>query len=333
MRYSGNIIHFVADKWLTLSIKYIEHIDRDPVSTTYKISGPSQKRSTDWTVALKNSSFKESLIEFFIKSWKDNSLAPFFNGKVLITNSKDTCYKFEPQDDKVFCTEQENYCNHEEADSRMFYHVSLVAAPGKVIMRTNDTDALVIAMGCKQFYENSLKLWFEFGTQSKNTIRYISIDQACEKFGSSLCNALPAFHVFTGCDFTASFKRKGKVAPFKLLDKSIEAREVFTEKSDEISLNTSILERVEKYLCLLYGKKTCDSIDDVRLQVFLEKYKQFSKKGSKNETILKIKKLDGSSWPPCSRVLVEKIKRTMFVARRCRCSYMQFQPTSEPREH
>ena len=164
MRYSGNIIHFVADKWLAPSIKDTEHIDRDAVSSTYKISGPSQKRLTDWTVALINSSFKESLIEFFVKRWKDNSLAPFFNGKVLITNSKDTCYKFEAQDDKAFCTEQENYCNHEEADSRMLYHVSLVAAPSNA-MRTNDTDALVIAMGCKQFCDTSMKLWLEVGTQ------------------------------------------------------------------------------------------------------------------------------------------------------------------------
>ena len=214
----------------------------------------------------------------------------------------------------------------------MFYHVSLVAALCKVVMRANDTD--VIPMGCKQFYDTSLKLWLEVGTQSKNTIRYISIDQAYEKFGSSLCNALPAFHAFTGCDYTASFKMKGKRhLKGELLEKSIEAGEVFTKISTEISLNSSILERVEKYLYLLYGKKTCDSIDDVRLKIFLEKYKQFSKKGSKNETILKIKKLDGSSWPPCSRVLVEKIKRTMFVARRWRCSYMQFQPTSEPCEH
>ena len=47
MRYSGNIIHFVADKWLAPSIKDTEHIDRDAVSSTYKISGPSQKRPTD----------------------------------------------------------------------------------------------------------------------------------------------------------------------------------------------------------------------------------------------------------------------------------------------
>ena len=81
MRYSGSVIHFAADKLLTPSIKDIEPIDRDAVLITYKISGPSQKRPTDWTVAVKNSSFKESLIEFFVKSWKDDSLPPFSKEK------------------------------------------------------------------------------------------------------------------------------------------------------------------------------------------------------------------------------------------------------------
>ena len=53
--------------------------------------------------------------------------------------------------------------------------------------------------------------------------------------------------------------------------------------------------KVEKYLCLLYGEKKCDSINYVRLQMYMEKLKQFSRKGSENEIILKIKKLDCSS--------------------------------------
>ena len=77
----------------------------------------------------------------------------------------------------------------------------------------------LLQLGCKQFYDTSLKLWLEVGTQSKNTIRHISIDQAFEKFGSLLCNA-PAFYAFTGCDYTALFKRKGKVTPFILLKKA-----------------------------------------------------------------------------------------------------------------
>ena len=148
-----------------------------------------------------------------------------------------------------------------------FIHLSLVAAQSNVVMRTNNTNSLLIAMWFKQFYDTSLKLWLEFGTV-KNTIRYISIDQACENLGSLLCN-VPAYHAFTGCDYTTSFKWKGKVARLKLLEKNTKAR-------------------------------------------------------------WKLTKLDGSSWPPCSWVLVQKIKGSMFVARRWRCSYMQFQPTSEP---
>lgn len=67
MGYTSNGIHFIADKWFTRSIKDKEHINRDAVSTTYKVSGPSQKRPTDSAVAPKNSSFKDSLIEFLVK--------------------------------------------------------------------------------------------------------------------------------------------------------------------------------------------------------------------------------------------------------------------------
>ena len=44
MGYSGNEIHFVADKWLTPSIKDIEHTDRGAISTACEISVPPQKR-------------------------------------------------------------------------------------------------------------------------------------------------------------------------------------------------------------------------------------------------------------------------------------------------
>ena len=47
----------------------------------------------------------------------------------------------------------------------------------------------------------------------------------------------------------------------------------------------------------------------------------------------KIKKLYANSWPPYSRVLVQKTKRTMFVTRQWTCSYMHFQPTSGPSEY
>ena len=99
-----------------------------------KISGPFQKNSTDWTVARKKISFKKPLTEFCIKSQKDDSVTPFFNRKVAYANSKDTSYNFKSQNSKVFCTEQVNCCNHEEADRQMFDHLFLVATPSNTVI-------------------------------------------------------------------------------------------------------------------------------------------------------------------------------------------------------
>ena len=60
--------------------------------------------------------------------------------------------------------------------AKCFICLSLVATQSNVVMTTNNTDSLLIAVGCKQFYDTSLKLWLELGTV-KNTIRYTSIDQ------------------------------------------------------------------------------------------------------------------------------------------------------------
>ena len=43
MRYIENIVHFVADIWLTPSFRDTEHIDRDAASITYKIRGTPKK--------------------------------------------------------------------------------------------------------------------------------------------------------------------------------------------------------------------------------------------------------------------------------------------------
>ena len=63
---------------------------------------------------------------------------------------------------------------------------------------------------------------------------------------------------------------------------------------------------IEKYLCYVYGRKKCDSINDVRVEIFLEKYSPT--KGE--ERITYAKKLDASMMPPCQEVLTQKLKRT-----------------------
>ena len=64
------------------------------------------------------------------------------------------------------------------------------------------------------------------------------------------------------------------------------------------------------FVCKIYGKKKLKSVDEARLDIFLEKQKP--SKG--DQRISSFKNLDGSALPPCSRVSLQKINRTHLVA-------------------
>ena len=69
--------------------------------------------------------------------------------------------------------------------------------------------------------------------------------------------ALPGLHAFTGCDFTASFLRKGKVKPYDIVESSKEFQETFSKLgTDSWDTVDEICKDLEKFVCVLYGKKT-----------------------------------------------------------------------------
>ena len=118
------------------------------------------------------------------------------------------------------------YAKHEEADTRMIYHVGQLPSGKNVVVRTVDTDVAVIAWGC--FYQlQDKRISVESGVQSKNNLTYISINQLFDQLGEPLSKALPFYHAFTRCDYTSSFNRKGKIKPFKLFEKNPELQEAF----------------------------------------------------------------------------------------------------------
>ena len=40
---------------------------------------------------------------------------------------------------------------------------------------------------------------------------YVNVSVLADSLGPLLSSAMPAFHAFTGCDYTAAFARKGKL--------------------------------------------------------------------------------------------------------------------------
>ena len=61
--------------------------------------------------------------------------------------------------------------------------------------------------------------------------------------------------IFTECEYTASFCRRGKVKPLKLLEKREDMINVFRRLGSETELSEDIIAKVEEYIALMYGKK------------------------------------------------------------------------------
>ena len=77
----------------------------------------------------------------------------------------------------------------------------------------------------------------------------------------------------------------------------------FDEEVREETIST-----IEHYVCTIYGKPKLKSVNEPRLDIFLKKYKS----KSKDEVINCVRKLDGSSLPPCFRILWQKVLPTNY---------------------
>ena len=305
-------IHLVFDKTISPSIKDCERSIRGHNrESMFQITGPEQKRPSNWLHSLRIDQFKEALVQFLTTFWDRNDFAFIIGQKKLFG---DMCFLFRTEDGVMVKSIAHDYiCRHEEADSRMFFHLSKCQAGLNIVLRSIDTDVLIIALGSFSSLctvENDKKIWMETGLSTKNTLRYTNINQIHNCLGEKLCMSLSAFHAFTGCDYTAAFNRKGKVRPLRLLEKDESVQLVFSKLHEWNSITNEDIKIVEGFVCGMYGDKKFQSVDDLHLEMFLKKYKP--KNGSLVDNMMR---MDSSSLPPCSKVLYEKLKRSSYVAR------------------
>ena len=69
------------------------------------------------------------------------------------------------------------------------------------------------------------------------------------------------------------------------------------------------LKIAENFVWQMYGKTKCESVDDAGLDIFFNNYK-----AKKNDSPIScVRKMGGSSLPPCLRVVLEQLKRTDYV--------------------
>ena len=59
----------------------------------------------------------------------------------------------------------------------MIFHLSKAPSPNQAVIRTNDTDVLIIALGCFKHLPEDLLVWLDVGLLYNNTRRYIYLNQ------------------------------------------------------------------------------------------------------------------------------------------------------------
>ena len=259
---------------------------------------------------MRNENFKQALVSFLIEHWNNDTLSYLLEGKKLFVTSFDRCYEYKSINGMI----ERNIVTHltsthVEADSRIMFHILNLDPPGKTVVRTSDTDILIILLGVFHEFKKNSEIWMEIGEISRNTLRYININQLHNCLGTKLSKSLLAFHAFTGSDYTSSFSRKGKIRPLKLLERDEEMQNVFGTLGSTENVPEAVIECFEKFVCQMYGLKTFKSTNAARLELFIKK----SQSKKEKDIFSNIKRIEIESLPPCSKVVFQKVLRTNYI--------------------
>ena len=75
-------------------------------------------------------------------------MASILNEKKVFLTVQERRLSFRSVDNAVISSEEKSYtCFHEEADTRIIYHISKVKPRSKIMIQATDTDILIILLG------------------------------------------------------------------------------------------------------------------------------------------------------------------------------------------
>lgn len=291
---------------------FLQHVhNRGELDVFYTIVGPKQTRPNDFSKSLKNIKFKEAVVLFFSEFWTNDSVAEILGEKTVFLTLEEKCFSYHAQGGGVIKSEvPELLCFHEEADTRMIFHVSKLKPNSRIMLKATDTDVLILLLSHMQDFP-TLKIWMAGTIKRKEDQECVDCNTLAETLGPLLCSALPGFHAFTGCDYTAAFYRKGKTRPFNILEKNESFQRVFASLTDLSDIDDhEKVEKLQEFTSLMYTIKNCSNVNTARSIIF---HKTYTSKKNNENLIKKIRGFDSTNIPPCFESLKQKILRTIFV--------------------
>ena len=206
--------------------------------------------------------------------------------------------------------DEDLYSSQEEADSRMFLHAmkadwefTAAGVQGRLVIRTPDTDVVVLAVHYFQQMESTQELWIETG-QASRTIdhrRFIPVHEICKAMDPALPAILPAVHALTGCDSVSSLFGIGKKSMMKTLMQhgpaEFEDLTTFSARNVESAVLAG-----RKFIAVLYDPKKVHVDSHQDLNALRVKFST-----SREKSLLKL--------PPSEPAFIQHVKRAAWQAR------------------
>ena len=178
---------------------------------------------------------------------------------------EEKCFSYHAQDDCVIKTEViELLCFHEEADTRMIFHISKSKQNSRIMVKATDTDVLILLLGHMQNFLN-LKVWMAGTVGRKLDQDCVDCTALAEALKPLLCSALLGFHALIGCHYTAAFFRRGKTRPFIILEKDELFQRVFTSLTEVSQINDcEKVDKLQEFTSLMYSITKCNNVNTAR---------------------------------------------------------------------
>ena len=278
----ANEIHVLFDRYIPHSLKGSERVLRGAQDHPFVIAGSEQRPKQRCKTLLQNGMFKEELAKFLMKEWQKDHYGGIIGARTIVLSHGGNCIRliFHLSENKMAVdvpSVLQGY--HEEADTILAFHAS--HTQGSLIIRASDTDVLIIILGMLGRNKRD-------GIPMKNIImdccsgnerRYLNVTTivaTLEEKQAGLAAALPGLHAFTGCDFTASFFRKGKIKPYEILEKDTTG--TFISFFQSLTLRDEPDQKIaDAYVCSLYGMDDVKDVDEGRYKKIVRMTGKFSK--------------------------------------------------------
>lgn len=269
---------FSIDMYLANSVKEAER--RRGCGEKLIIKSEKTKKPRDWKEFLTNDENKRQLVDILLSTWSSDSKAASLQERSVTLIAEGKAYQLSSSDrEETTVTELATLCStQEETDSRIILYCLYAKEAGYkfVRVRSPDSDVFFILV----YHASQLKdFTVLFETGKGNNRRCLDIGEFANSLTPALRSSLLSLYAFTGCDSCSAFKGKGKVAPIKLLKKSVHFQEVFCKLGESQEVPADVPGVLEEFVCTMYGNARVKCVNDLQHTKLLTKCA--SKRGSR----------------------------------------------------